>query len=234
MIAPRDLPGLPRKLRGTLLAMLALPLPLALLLTLIGGEQKPILGVLLGLGGMALALRALRRGKPRHAAALVGVATGLLAALACNTPVLAALVFGAMAFFGTRLLYEGVAEVPVDEPARPDPWAVPRGRLARLNGESPRLRPASVALGELLLELEQRNDPLPEARRFLTVQLDGLERIAQRLRAGAAPPAELDALVEEMARASAGLRGRLRAEQQDALEIQIKVLSDRLRQEGFA
>ena len=42
MIAPRDLPGLPRKLRGTLLAMLALPLPLALLLTLIGGEQKPI------------------------------------------------------------------------------------------------------------------------------------------------------------------------------------------------
>jgi hypothetical protein len=68
----------------------------------------------------------------------------------------------------------------------------------------------------------------------LTVQLDGLERIALRLRAGAAPPAELDALVEEMARASAGLRGRLRAEQQDALEIQIKVLSDRLRQEGFA
>jgi hypothetical protein len=217
-----------------LLLLLAAPLPLALLFNLIGGAQRPILGVLLGIGGIVLALRALRRGRPKHAAILVGVGTGLLAALACNAPVLAALVFGAMAFLGTRLLYEGVPEAAPEVPARPDLLAVPRSRLATLGSAPSRLRPAVVALGELLGELEQRPDPLPEARRFLTVQLDGLERIAQKLRAGAVPPVALDELVEEMARASAALRGRLRAEQQDALEIQVKVLSDRLREEGFA
>lgn len=226
------------QLRGLLLVLLAAPLPLALLFNLIGGAERPILGVLLGMGGIALALRALRRGRPRRAAMLAGVATGLLAGLACHMPPLAAVVFGAMAFFGTRLLYEGVPEAPADMPARPDPrpdlLAVPRARLVSLRGAPPRLRPAVVALAELLGELEQRPDPLPEARRFLAVQLDGLERIAQRLRAGAEPPPALDELVEEMARASAALRGRLRAEQQDALEIQVKVLSDRLRQEGYA
>ena len=221
-------------LRGLLLALLALPLPFALLFNLIGGAQRPILGVLLGLTGVVLALRALRRGRPKHAAILVGVGTALLAALACNAPALAALVFGGMAFFGTRLLYEGVPEAPAEMPARPDPLAVPRSRLATLASAPPRLRPAVVSLNELLGELDQRADPLPEARRFLVVQLDGLERIAQKLRDGAVPPAALDDLVEEMASASAALRGRLRAEQQDALEIQVKVLSDRLRQEGFA
>jgi hypothetical protein len=37
-----------------------------------------------------------------------------------------------------------------------------------------------------------------------------------------------------MAEGSGALRNRIRAAESEALDIQIKVLSDRLRQEGFA
>jgi hypothetical protein len=44
----------------------------------------------------------------------------------------------------------------------------------------------------------------------------------------------LETLLEDMTRGSTSLRERLRAQESEALDIQIKVLSDRLRQEGFA
>ncbi|MBO1073927.1 hypothetical protein [Roseomonas marmotae] len=229
-------------LRGALLVLLALPLAPTLLLNLIGGSQRLIAGTLLGLGGVALALRALRGGHGRKRAALMmGVGTGLLAGMSAQVPPLGAVIFGGMAWLGTALLYEGVPEpepvaapAPPPPPPAPDPLAMPRGRLLALEPAPERLRPATASLRELLDEMARQPDALPEARRFLNIQLDGLERIAIRLRAGAEPPEALDVLVAEMARGSETLRGRLRAAEREALEIQIKVLSERLREEGFA
>jgi hypothetical protein len=225
-------------LRGALLVLLALPLAPALLLNLIGGSGRQMVGTLLGIGGIVLALRALRGGHGRHRAAiLMGVGTGLLALMAAQVPALGAVIFGLMAWFGTSLLYEGVPDAepaPAPVPAPPDPFAVPRGRLAALAAGPARLRPAVAGLQELLAEMERQPGALPEARRFLNIQLDGLERIVGRLQAGAEPPAALDTLVADMAEGSATLRGRLRAAESEALDIQIKVLSERLRQEGFA
>jgi hypothetical protein len=235
--SPRD--GL-RRVRGALLVLLALPLAPALLVNLIGGSGEQVAGTLLGIGGIALALRALRGGQGRkRAALLLGAATALMAGLAAQVPVLGAVMFGLMAWFGALLLYEGVPEPePVAVPAAPvvpDPLAPPRARLLALdNTTSSRLRPALFGLRELLVELERRPDALPDSRRFLNLQLDGLERIARSLEAGAEPPPSLDRLVQEMAEGSGALRNRIRAAESEALDIQIKVLSDRLRQEGFA
>ncbi|MDB5370609.1 MAG: hypothetical protein JWP20_2167, partial [Roseomonas sp.] len=96
------------------------------------------------------------------------------------------------------------------------------------------LRPAVLSLQELLAELARRPEALLDSRRFLNIQIDGLERIAARLGAGAEPPATLGALLDDMTRGSAQLRDRLRAAESEALDIQVKVLSERLRQEGFA
>lgn len=227
-----------RQLRGALLVLLALPLAPTLLINLIGGSGRQMVGTLLGIGGIALALRALRGGHGRHRAAiLMGVGTGLLALMAAQVPALGAVIFGLMAWFGTSLLYEGVPDaepVPAPVPAPPDPFAAPRGRLAALAAGPARLQPAVLSLRELLAEMERQPGTLPEARRFLNIQLDGLERIVFRLQAGAEPPPALDELVADMAAGSATLRGRLRAAESEALDIQIKVLSERLRQEGFA
>lgn len=232
-----------RRLRGTMLVLVALPLLPALLINLIGGEQRALLGILLGLLLLGIGVRRLRRGKLRPAAVLVGVATGLIAGLSTGVAPLAAIVFGAMAWFGTRLLYEdaepAVVEPEIVPPAAPPPPApdlleAPRARLSALQGADLRLRPAVTALGALLAELSQRPGALAEARRFLNLQLDGLERIDGRLRAGAEPPASLADLVEEMARGSYQMRDRLRAAETEALEIQVKVLAERLRQEGYA
>ncbi|PHK96705.1 hypothetical protein CR162_02020 [Pseudoroseomonas rhizosphaerae] len=225
-----------RRLRGTVLVLLALPLAPALLIALLSGAQRPLLGILLGLGLLALAVRRLRRGRVAQAAALVGAATGLVAGLAGAVPPLGAAVFGAMAFFGTRLLYED--SIPPEPepvpPAAPGPLDAARARLAALAGADGRLAPALEALRALAAELERRPERSGEARRFLNIQLDGLERIGQRLAQGATPPPGLPALIDDMARGSLGLRDRLRAEETEALEIQVKVLADRLRQEGYA
>ncbi|WP_040614189.1 hypothetical protein, partial [Teichococcus cervicalis] len=95
-----------RRLRGAMLVLVALPLLPALLINLIGGEQRALLGILLGLLLLGLALRRLRRGQLQPGAMLVGVATGLIAGLSTGVAPLGAVVFGAMAGFGTRLLYE--------------------------------------------------------------------------------------------------------------------------------
>jgi hypothetical protein len=97
----------------------------------------------------------------------------------------------------------------------------------------PRLRSVADAMEGVLDDLTARPDRLPLARRFLTVQLDGLERITARLEAGATPPASLPSLLEELQRTAGELRQKLQREESEALEIQVKVLSDRLREEGY-
>ena len=97
----------------------------------------------------------------------------------------------------------------------------------------PRLVAVGVAIGAVLDEFGRRPERLAEARRYLDINLDGLERIAGRLSAGAEPPPGLPALLRDMEEAARDLRTRLREQESAALAVQVKVLGDRLRQEGF-
>ena len=72
----------------------------------------------------------------------------------------------------------------------------------------PRLRGVAEAMEGVLDDLTARPDRLPMARRFLTVHLDGVERIVQRLEAGAAAPGNLPSLLDELTRTATELRGR--------------------------
>ncbi|MBX6376211.1 MAG: hypothetical protein IRZ13_18545, partial [Acetobacteraceae bacterium] len=128
---------------------------------------------------------------------------------------------------------------PPPEPvAEPAPIAEARARLARIEAAAERLSDTRIqgvasAMAGVLDDLMQRPERLPRARRFLNVHLDGLERITQRLEAGAIPPEGLPALLEELDRAARELREQLRHEESQALEVQVQVLYDRLRQEGY-
>lgn len=224
-----------RRLRGTVLVLLALPLAPALLIRLLSGGQRPLMGLLLGLGLLGLAIVRLRRGRIRQGAVLVGVATGLLAGLAAAVPPLGAAVFGFMAFYGAQLLYQDAPPPePEPEPVALHPLDAVRQRLAALARADLRLAPAVEALRALTAELEHRPVRATEARRFIALQLDGLERIDRALAQGATPPPGLARLVGDMARGSETLRGKVRAEESEALDIQVKVLAERLRQEGYA
>ena len=113
-----------------------------------------------------------------------------------------------------------------------------RGRLARIEAVAQRrgdwrLQGVAAAMQGVLDDLDARPDRLPMARRFLTVHLDGLDRIAQRLEAGAAPPESLPPLMDELTRTAGELRQKLAHEETEALDIQVKVMSDRLREEGY-
>jgi hypothetical protein len=234
-----------RAWRGVSLLFFLLPLVPAALINLLSGQIRQLVGTLLGLGLGFLAFRMLREGGPRKetgAVVLVGVATGLAAGLAANLNPVAAVVLGFGAAWGAKLAYtdpkpgvviEGVAAPP------PDPLDAAAARIAALARSAPRLSvpkvaEAAEALGALMVELRARPNRPDEARRFLLVMLDGLERIASRLAAGAEPPATLPALLDDMIEGAGDMRRRLREAETIALDVQVKVLSDRLRQEGLA
>lgn len=248
--------GLRARWRGLALPVFALPLLPAALFFALGGEERGVLGCLLGFGAALLALRVLRRGRhgdARRASWLVAIGTGLAAHLAAGLGHLLPVLLGAGALLGTRLLYEALPETappppPAPSPPQPSPQPYPqpslgpiaasRARLALVAATAarlgdPGLQAVVTAMAGVLDDLTARPDRLPQARRFLAVHLDGLERITARLEAGAAPPPGLPALLEELTRTAGELRERLRHEETAALEIQVKVLSDRLREEGF-
>lgn len=81
-------------------------------------------------------------------------------------------------------------------------------------------------------DLAARPARLHDARRFLNVHLDGLSRIVDRLEAGAEPPETLPSLLTDLAASARKLRSELRSAESEALDIQVKVLAERLRQEG--
>ena len=221
--------------RGLLLPLFAWPLLPDLVVEIAKGQARGVVAAALGLLLPLLALRSLRRGRrgdTHRAACLMGVAAGLVAGLGAGTGALLAVLLGAGAWAGTRLLYDG-AVVEVESPPAPGPLAEARARLARIAAE-PRLAAAAGAMQAVIEDLVARPDRLPLARRFLAVHLDGLERIAERLAAGAAPPPGLPRLLEDLRAAAEELRARLRAEETAALDIQVKVLAERLRQEGYA
>ncbi|MDN3564072.1 hypothetical protein QWZ14_06730 [Paeniroseomonas aquatica] len=247
--------GLRTRWRGLALPVFASPLLPAALLFAIGDDDRAALGAVLGFGASLLAARVLRRGRTgdaRRASFLMAAGTGLAASLAGDMGSVMPFVFGAGALFGTRMMYQALPEVaPPPPPPKPEPVAVPaapdraagvvaesRARLARIEAVAerradPRLRGVASAMEGVLDDLTQHPDRLPQARRFLAVHLDGLERITARLEAGAAAPEGLPPLLDELTRTAGELRERLSREESAALEIQVKVLSDRLREEGY-
>ncbi|TDH64155.1 hypothetical protein E2C06_02050 [Dankookia rubra] len=238
--------GLRARWRGYGLPVFASPLLPAGLIAAIGGDEQIVLGSALGFGASLLAARVLRRGRQgdtNRAAWITAVGTGLAAHFAADLGTIFPFVMAGGALLGTRLMYTALPEAappPPREPppAPPGPIEESRARLARIEAVAarladPRLRGVADAMEGVLDDLTARPDRLPMARRFLTVHLDGVERIVQRLEAGAEAPGNLPSLLDELTRTATELRGRLRHEETEALEIQVKVLSDRLHEEGY-
>jgi hypothetical protein len=224
--------------RGLLLPLFTWPLFFDAIWEIGTGDVRGLVAAALGIGltvGATAMLRRGRKGDTRRAALMVGAASGVVAGLgAALNPVMAALL-GAGGWLGTRLLYDGAVQevAPPAPPPPPGPLDEHRARLARIAAE-PRLVGVTGALAGVLDDLAERPDRITEARRFLAVHLDGLDRIRERLEAGAEPPEGLPKLLEDLTSAADDLRGRIRAEETAALDIQVKVLSERLRQEGYA
>ncbi|MBD0273452.1 MAG: hypothetical protein ICV73_16175 [Acetobacteraceae bacterium] len=237
--------GLRTRTRGFALPFFASPLIPAALLGALGGDEKIVLGSALGFGLSVLAAGVARRGRKGdgdRAAGIMAVGTGLAAWLAAGMGLVFPFGVGAGAFFGTRMSFRALPETPPPPPpappAPPDPIEQARVRLARIEGAAARLNEPRVmgvarAMEGVLDDLVERPERLPQARRFLSVHLDGLERITERLEGGAAPPERLPALLEDLSRTAGELRERLRREETEALDIQVKVMSDRLREEGY-
>jgi hypothetical protein len=225
------------------------PLALDLLISLFAGRPTSLVGSALGLGLLVLAATRLgrgRRGDSRRGALLVGVAAAVAAGMAAHLHPLAAVLLGFGAFTGARLLTEDLPEqAPEPAPAPPPPpldtWPPAlrqaETRLAALHARALALPTGQnldrgvLALSELLMDIARRPDSADEARRFLNMHVDGLERMAQRLEAGAEPPEGMAPLLAEIATAAQDWRARLRAQETEALDIQVKVLSERLREE---
>ena len=237
--------GLRTRARGFGLPFFASPLIPAALLGALGGDEWIVLGSGLGFGLTVLAARVLRRGQKGDtdiAAGLMAAATGSAAWLAAGMGVVFPFVLAAGAFFGTRMSFQALPETapppPPAPPIPPGPIELALGRVARLEDAAVRLNEPRVlgvaqAMRGVLDDLSERPERLPQARRFLSVHLDGLERITERLEGGAAPPERLPVLLEDLSRTAGELRERLRREETQAFDIQVKVMSDRLREEGY-
>ncbi|WP_301590420.1 hypothetical protein [Sabulicella glaciei] len=221
------------------------PLAIDVVTEIIRGRPVRLVGGVLALflAWKAAALLATRSaGANRRGAALVGVSAGLTAGLAAGMGPLIAVALGFGAWAGTRLLTEDLPEAPPPpEPApipETDPLAPQRAQLQRVADAAPAL-PHAVEMGgavsalrDVLDDLALRPARLPDARRHLNMQLDGLSRIVDRLEAGATPPKTLPALLGEIAASARRLRSELNSAESEALDIQVKVLAERLRQEG--
>ncbi len=235
--------------RGLALPVFTSPLLGAALFAAIGGDERIVAGSALGFGLSLVAARVVRRGRKgdaNRAGWIMAVGTGLAANMAAGMGGIMPFIMAGGALFGTRLMYQALPEVapppppepPPPPPAPPGPIEQSRARLARIEDVAtrladPKLRGVADAMEGVLDDLTAYPDRLPQARRFLAVHLDGLERITARLEAGAAPPEGLPNLLDELTRTAGELRQRLTHEETEALEIQVKVLSDRLREEGF-
>jgi MFS family permease len=228
-----------------LLPMMGLTLLPAAFFNLFAMRQTALIGCLLGIGLPFIAARVMKRGRrgdARRAAVLMGVAAGLATGLGAGAGPIIGLIFALGAWGGTRLLYAEIPEAAPPAPPPPPPsgpLADARIRLAgiqalALRGHEARLLPVARVIGQVLDDLEARPERIPRARRFLAVHLDGLERIATRIDAGATPPPALGALLRDLEAAARRLREDLRAEESAALDIQVKVLADRLREEGYS
>lgn len=223
------------------------PLFLDLPISILAGHGKGFVGAALGIGFAFAAASRMARGRAgdkESGSRLLGVASGLTAGLAAGFHPVMAVTLGLGTYLGARLITDDLPEAappPAPEPVRAPPLALegPAAQLARIRElapalpESPRLLTAADAMAGVLDDIAERPERVPEARRFLAVHLDGLSRIVDRLEAGAAPPPTLPDLLETLTQSATKLRQDLRQQETEALDIQVKVLSDRLKQEGL-
>jgi hypothetical protein len=225
------------------------PLVLDIPIELFRGHENRVVGAALGIGLAWLAAARMARGiagDTDRGAKLLGVASGLSAGLAAGIAWPLAVGLGFATYAGARLITDDLAEVvpppkPATPPPPPEPGFLegPKAQLARIRElaprlpEAPRLMGAADAMAAVLDDITERPQRQPEARRFLAVHLDGLSRIVDRLEAGAEPPAGLPDLLETLTQSATRLRRDLRQAETEALDIQVKVLSDRLKQEGL-
>lgn len=232
--------------RRWLLPFTVLPLLPATLFNLFAGREWALLGCLLGIALPMAATWLMRRGRAgdaRLAALAMGGAAAVVALLGADAGPIAATLLAIGAWGGTTLLYAGVEEAPppaVAPPPPPEPEALRDARarirvlLERAQGLAmPRLMPPILAMNGVLDDLARRPDRLAEARDLLGLHLDGLERITARLAAGAEPPAGLPSLLVDLEAAARDLRTRLQEQESMALAVQVKVIGDRLRRDGY-
>ncbi len=238
--------------RVWLLPLFLWPLAFDIPIEILRGNPDQLVGGVLGMVLAWMGAARMARGGPgdlRGGAVLMGVASGLVAGLAAGFHPVMAVGLGFGTFFGARLLTADMAahEPPPTPPPQPPPTpgpeeealAGPRAQVARIRGaapilpHAPLLLEAATAMQGVVDDLSERPARLHEARRFLAVHLDGLVRIVERLEAGAEPPETLPQLLTDLAVSARRLRGELREVESQALDIQVKVLSDRLRQEGL-
>ena len=235
-----------RGLRVWFLIAFGWPLLLKLPIAIVGGQGRGLLAGALGIGLLIMAglrMQGGRAGDTRRGAILIGVAAGLVAGLGAGLFPPAAVLLGFGAWAGARLLSDDIAEEVA--PPEPEPVVIPsalaeaEGRLAALRGRlgvgtslSAEMGETVASLENLLREIASRPDHIPEARRFLAMQLDGLDRVVLRLERGAEPPATLVPLLDGIADAADDWRQRHRAAESAALDIQVKVMGDRLREGG--
>jgi len=232
--------------RRWLLPFTVLPLLPATLFNLFAGREWALFGCLAGIALPLAATWLMRRGRAgdaRLAALAMGGAAAIVALLGAEAGPVASLVLAIGAWGGTTLLYAGIAEAPppaIAPPPPPDPEALREARarirllMDRAQGLGmPRLMAPILAMNGVLDDLVRRPGRVAEARDLLDLQLDGLERITARLAAGAEPPEGLPALLAELEAAATDLRTRLREQESMALAVQVKVIGDRLRREGY-
>lgn len=253
--------------RGWLLFFLSLPLAVTAViglgagnLALLGGAGGAwaliVAGTILARRGFAAEAEG-RTPPPRFRSQLavaVGIGTGLAAALAAgHNPAFAAL-FGLGAAAGVRLLYG-----PDPRPALPAEAAKPlagdaavlaaaRDRIARLEAAAAAVpqKEFAEAIGRIaslarrvLAEAEQDPADLRQARRYLTVYLEGAETVANRYvethRGLAAPSLEENfrALLADLEAGFTQQLAQLKERDARALDIDIAVLQQRLREEGM-
>jgi hypothetical protein len=187
----------------------------------------------------------------------VGVAASFTALFAAGHGIAIAVAFGLLATLGYFLVYgrqneEGAAARRLPDGIDEDAAMLLRDAWRRLDGiEAASRRIASgefrQRLGDIVGGAERilklvAEDPrdLRRARKFLTVYLDGAHRITQdyaRTHAGGAPP-ELEhnfrTLLVDMQNTCDEQYGKLLQHDASDLDIQIEVLSARLRREGVA
>lgn len=229
-------------------------------LTVLGGAAGAwamiVAGTILARRGFAAeaAGREPPRGFRKRLAAMVGVGTGLAAGLAAGHNPVVAVLFGLGAAAGIRLLYgPDAAPPPALEPEKPlagdaAVLAAARARIGRLEAAA-RAVPqrdfaeaiARIAALARRIADEAEADPadLRRARRYLTLYLEGAETVANRYvethRGQAAPALEdnFRALLADLEAGFSAQLSQLRESDVRALDIDIAVLQQRLREEGM-
>jgi hypothetical protein len=229
-------------------------------LAVLGGAAVPWAMIV---GGTILARRGFAaeaegRPPPRRfrawLAVLVGAGTGLAAAFSAGHNPAIAVLFGLGAAAGVRLLY-GRDPRPAVPPAPEKPLAgdaavlaAARDRIARLEAAAASVpqkdfaeaiaRIASLAR-RIAAEAEADPADLRRARRYLTVYLEGAETVANRYvethRGQAAPLLEENfrGLLAALEAGFAQQLAQLKETDARALDIDIAVLQQRLREEGM-